>query len=209
MPTITQTLSDHARPARTRPRSRPSRVTRAALVLAASVASAAAAATAAQAAVVVQCVPTAAGGAVVSGGTAGTCAAGSKKVSLPASVADQATLNAILPYLSYSAAGVGGKPTITISVANVQLVSGSGTTNGAVNATGNLVIGYDESPGAQTGSHNLELGTHQSFTGYGAIVGGSHNKASGPHSTVLGYGSTASGSHAAVTGGVSNTAAGA
>ena len=185
MPTITKTTSDHPAPhAAGRPRGHLARLARAkpALVLATSAAFAAAGATAAEAAVVVQCVPSATGAAVVSGGPApGTCPANSTKVSLPAAAADQATLNAMLPYVSYTAAGVGGKPTIKITGANVQLVSGSGRDGGAVNAMGNLVIGYDETPSTQTGSHNLVLGTHQAFTSYGAIVGGSHNKRHSAH----------------------------
>ena len=115
----------------------------------------------AHAAVVVQCIPAAAGATVVSGGAApGTCAAGSTKVSLPAAAADQNALMAILPYLSFTASGVGGKPTIKVHDANLQIVSGSGSTAGAVNGQGNLVIGYDESPGTHTGSHNLMLGTN-------------------------------------------------
>ena len=47
----------------------------------------------------------------------------------------------------------GGKPTIQISGANLQLVNGSGSTE-TLNGAGNLVIGYDEMPGTQTGSHN-------------------------------------------------------
>ena len=75
-----------------------------------------------------QCIPSAAGAAVVSGGPgAGSCAAGFTKVSLPASAADQQTLNDILPYLSFAASGVGGQPTIKVTGANVQILSGSGT----------------------------------------------------------------------------------
>ena len=162
----------------------------------------------AQAAVVVQCVPNIAGQPVVSGGAAGTCPAGTTKVSLPASASDQQTLNSILPHLSFSAAAVGGKPTIQVQSANLQILSGSGSTAGAVNGGGNLVIGYDESPGTQTGSHNLVLGTNQTFSSYGAILGGSHNSATGAGSTVLGLLNKASGSRATVTGGRDNTAQG-
>ena len=69
------------------------------------------------------------------------------------------------------------------------------------------MIGYDESPGTQTGSHNLVLGTNQKFTSYGAILGGSHNSATGPHSAVLGYHNTAAGTRATATGGLYNSAA--
>src|SRR5207245_2416090 len=65
-------------------------------------------------------------------------------------------LAAIAPYINFAKEGVGRKPTIQVSGANLQIVNGEGktaTTNGA----GNLIIGYDESPGTQSGSHDLIL----------------------------------------------------
>ncbi len=117
-------------------------------------------------------------------------------------------LSAILPYVKFAASGVGGKPTIRFSGANVQIVSGSGSTGGTVNGAGNLVIGYDESPGAQTGSHNVIVGDEQSYTSYGAIVGGQGNSASANGTVVFGYHDAASGEYAAVTAGSSNRAVG-
>jgi hypothetical protein len=155
------------------------------------------------------CVPSTAGGSVTSDGSgSGACASTSTKVALPASSADQQTLVSILPHISFSSSGVGGKPTITFSGVNVQVVSGSGTTNGAVNGLGNLVLGYDENPAgrAQTGSHDLILGQRQSFTGYGELVGGYNDAVTGAYATVLGVNSTASGSYSSVTGGDANAA---
>lgn len=85
-----------------------------------------------------ECVPTTAGQAVVSGGTgaAPSCSGGTTAVLAP----------------TYVASGVGGKPTVEFSSVNVQVVSGSGATNGAVNGEGNLIVGYNEKPGTQTGS---------------------------------------------------------
>jgi hypothetical protein len=40
---------------------------------------------------------------------------------------------------------------------NVQLVNGEGHT-ATTNGEGNLVLGYDENPGEQTGSHDLVVG---------------------------------------------------
>src|SRR5204863_100462 len=114
------------------------------------------------------CVPSGAGQPLLSG----ACSSGGTTVKLPASATDQNTLLAVLPHMSFLAAGVGGKPTIRFSGVNFQLVSGSGATNSAVNGEGNLVLGYDESPGTQTGSHNLVLGVGQAFASYGAILGG-------------------------------------
>ena len=88
----------------------------------------------------VECVPAGAGAAVTSGGAApGSCASGTAKVALPASAADQQTLIKILPHISFSAAGPGGKPTVVFKGVNVQVVSGSGSTSGAVNGTGNVL----------------------------------------------------------------------
>jgi hypothetical protein len=137
-----------------------------------------------------ECVPTTAGQAVTSGGTGSSpsCATGT-------------------PVLAptYVAAGVGGQPTVEFSAVNVQIVSGAGTT-ASVNAKGNLVVGYNETPGTQTGSHNLILGTDQSYTRYGSILGGTNNTASGPFTTVLGNQNTARGPYATVAGGQLGTA---
>jgi hypothetical protein len=64
-----------------------------------------------------------------------------------------------------------------------------------INGTGNLILGYDETPGSQSGSHNLLFGgTSNSYTSYGGIVGGLSN--------------TISNSYASILGGAYNTAAG-
>ncbi len=116
---------------------------------------------------------------VTSGGTgsAPSCAGGNTAVLAP----------------TYVSSGVGGQPTVRFSAVNVQVLSGSGSTGGAVNGRGNLVIGYDEMPGSQTGSHNLVLGSHQTYTSYASIVGGTHNNATGAYTAVLGSGNSASG----------------
>ena len=115
-------------------------------------------------------------------------------------------LKSMLPHINYIASGIGGKPTIQFTGVNVQVVSGSRKTNAAVNGAGNLIIGYDEEPGTQTGSHNLMLGTGQSDTSYGAIIGGLDNTASGPNTFVVGERDTASAEHGSVSGGQGNTA---
>lgn len=113
-----------------------------------------------------------------------------------------------LSKVSYDATGVNGRPTLTIAGANLQIVNGLGTTD-TMNGLGNLFVGYGEGGGSQTGSHNVVLGTHQTFTSYGGIAGGGSNTLSGPGSVVFGGGNTASGSRSAVTGGSSNVASGA
>jgi hypothetical protein len=120
--------------------------------------------------------------------------------------AEQETLRTMLPFMRYVASGVGGKPTIQFSGANVQIVNGAGgvtTTNGL----GNLVVGYDEQPGVQTGSHNLILGYGQTFTSYGGMLGGAHNTISAPEASVLsGTTSAATAQGATVIGGGANEA---
>jgi hypothetical protein len=126
------------------------------------------------------------------------------------STAEQATLKTVLPYLKYVASGVGGKPTIQFSGANVQIVNGAGKTE-SVNGAGNLIIGYDEQKegDTQTGSHNLLMGIYNSSPAYSGIVAGYENTATGPYASVTGgYRNIASGDFSAVTGGQYNTAVG-
>ena len=86
--------------------------------------------------------------------------------------ADKETLLAVLPYVKFVKEGVGKKPTIKFSGANVQVVSGAAK-EAEINGLGNLVVGNDEEAGAQTGSGNLVLGTFkQSFTSYGGFLAG-------------------------------------
>jgi hypothetical protein len=147
------------------------------------------------------CVPSVSGQAVKSG----ACAAGAgTTVALPTSAADQQTLISILPHLSFIASGIDAKPTIRFSGVNVQIVDGSGHTT-SVNGTGNLVLGYDETPGSQTGSHDLILGEKQAYTSYGSILGGYGNDVSGAYATALGgYGNVVSSAYSSVLGGCSN-----
>jgi hypothetical protein len=162
------------------------------------------------------CVPEASSKPVLSTNTKGECpskgakASGKyKSVQLPGTGGLEA-LNKILPHVNYLEKGVAGKPTIQFSGVNVQVVSGSGLTSGAINGEGNLIIGYDENAGnhQQTGSHNLVLGEEQTFTSYGGILGGRNNTVSGPFSSASGGGATASGEASSVSGGVNNIASG-
>lgn len=97
--------------------------------------------------------------------------------------------------------------TLLFSGMNLQIESGSGATDARTNGLGNLIIGYNENPGAQTGSHNLILGNQQSFTSYGGIIAGQENTVSGPYSDAFGLHNTASGNASSVSGGEENTAA--
>jgi hypothetical protein len=154
-----------------------------------------------------ECIPITAGQAVVSGGAASapSCGVGTTPVLAP----------------TYVASGVGGKPTVEFSAVNVQVVNGSGA-EATLNGTGNLVVGYDEKPGAQTGSHDLLLGGSNSYLSYGGLVGGIGNAISSSFASVLsgtqnvanssstavlgGYGNHASATYSTIAGGCSNLA---
>jgi hypothetical protein len=132
-------------------------------------------------------------------------------------------LKALLPYVRFVGNGIAGKPTVQFSGVNVQIVNAAGKTE-STNGEGNLVIGYDEEPGEQTGSHNLILGEEQTFTSFGGIDGGNGNRITAPFASVVGggeniadagessvsggFGNTASGEGSSVSGGSHNTASG-
>jgi hypothetical protein len=171
------------------------------------------------------CVPSTAGQAVSSDGNgSAACSGAATKVALPASSADQQALISILPHIRFSTSGVGAKPTIQFSGVNVQVVSGSGTTNGTLNGEGNLVVGYAEniSNRTRTGSNDLIVGLNNGWSSFGQIVGGRNNVASGLYATavgdgnaargidsfVAGLGNAASGAESSVSGGTGNVAFG-
>ena len=144
----------------------------------------------------------------------------SANTSVAANTAKEAGIANLGTYLTVTAND------LTISNANLSVVSGAGTTDGTINGLGNVIIGYDEDFGAniKSGSHNLVVGKHHTYSSYGGIVvgysnsitnsyssvsGGSLNLASGLYSSVSGgYFNTASAGHSSVSGGHSNTAEG-
>jgi hypothetical protein len=119
-------------------------------------------------------------------------------------------LESTLSKVSYTDSGLNGKPTLKISGANLQIVSGSGATDGTLNGEGNLIIGYDENCCGldQSGSNNLVLGKNQTFTSYGGLIAGQSNTLAGPFADAFGELNTASGSDSSVSGGDSNIANG-
>jgi len=165
------------------------------------------------------CIPEAEGAATVTP-TKGACAAKYKLVELGAegkegkegtfaglTAAEKETLLSVLPYVKFVKEGVDKKPTIKFSGANVQVVSGAAKET-EINGLGNLIIGSDQEPGAQTGSNNLVLGTSkQSFTSFGGFLAGEHNTVSAGSASVSGgeY-NIASGLRASVSGGYDNAA---
>lgn len=99
--------------------------------------------------------------------------------------------------------------------ANLHVQSGSGSTGGAVNGLGNIIIGYNELRTAtdanndRSGSHMLVVGQRHSYSGYGGIVAGDANTTSGMYASVLGgFVNSASGYTATVSGGGYNRATG-
>jgi hypothetical protein len=111
------------------------------------------------------CVPSGEGAAITTP-VKGSCGA-ETSVALPSEKAEQEKLISLLPHISYEASGIDKQPTIQFSGVNLQVINGSGSES-TLTGTGNLILGYDEAPGTQTGSHNLLLGgTGDSYTSYG------------------------------------------
>jgi hypothetical protein len=141
-------------------------------------------------------------------GPEGKTGAEGKSPTASLSTTELATLQMILPHLTFVGTGVAGKPTVEFTGVNVQLVNGAGKT-ASRNGEGNLVIGYDENPGEQIGSHDLMLGVGQTFTSFGEIIAGVNNTVTGGFSSVVGGASNlVSGEGSAVGGGVENKVTG-
>ncbi len=128
-------------------------------------------------------------------------------------------------------------PAALFSGVNVQVVNGTGTTEGDPDGLGNVIIGYNvESTSSpflcskgqydnqidceagdgvwaqshKSGSHNLIVGERHNYSRFGGIVAGSNNTITGDWSSVSGgFKGIARGNHAVVGGGLNNTASGA
>jgi hypothetical protein len=149
------------------------------------------------------CVPTGPNEPVISTKTSGTSCKTSYTLVAPTPM----VLKEIAPYITFNKEGVDGKPTIRFSGVNVQVVNGEGKTE-TINGEGNLVIGYDEEPGVQTGSHDIILGNRQAYTSYGSLLGGSRNTAFAPFTTVFGVENQVLEMWASILGGVGGKATG-
>lgn len=170
------------------------------------------AAGAAMAASVTECIPAKYAMAVIAGNAAGECKASKTTtytpVALPVSAEEQQTLLAILPYIKYEPAGVGGKPTIQVSGANLQILSGAGSET-TLNGAGNLIVGYDVKSILATGSNNLVVGSEPQYSSYGSLIAGQDNTAAGPFTALFGFKNTTLAMDSSVSGGVANEAEGA
>ena len=94
---------------------------------------------------------------------------------------------------------------------NIHIRSRAGMTDAPVNGLGNLIVGYNEPDGTddRTGSHNLVVGRHHSYSSHGGFVAGENNRVSGASASISGgWGNFASGTHASVSGGRLSIASG-
>lgn len=129
-----------------------------------------------------------------------------------------------------------GNDTALFTGVNVQVINGTGTTDGDPNGVGNLIVGYNavdvggvlicslgafdnqtdcESGGGvwadshQSGSHNVVVGDEHNYSRFGGLVVGTDNNITGDWSSVSGGRlNQAIGAHSAVGGGRTNTAGG-
>lgn len=133
---------------------------------------------------------------------------------------------------------VAGRPTIIFDSVNVQIVNGTGSTEGEPNATGNLIIGYNENSTTEVcsdsnaksasdctgvwganqrnGSHNIILGEKHNYTSYAGLVAGYSNNLLSRNSSIIGgtsnyvasYYSTVTGGSSNITTGISSSISG-
>ena len=154
------------------------------------------------AASVALCVPTTAGQAAFSGGTAGGASCnGARTVLMPDSVEDQQKLIDLLPYVTVKASGIGRKPTLRFTGLNIQIAKKEYPGYGNTDGTGNLIIGdsglrYSDqtiTDGRYSGSENLILGSENQWRARGSVIVGEFNRVSSTHSVVNGQNNTVSG----------------
>ncbi len=103
--------------------------------------------------------------------------------------------------------------TLRFSGMNVQIVNGTGTTDGTPDGTGNLIIGYNElrfeGGDIRDGSHMLIVGDENNYSSFGGIVVGFFNETVGEYASVSGGSfNVASEIDSSVSGGAGNLASG-
>jgi hypothetical protein len=183
---------------------------RTALIRTTLIAAAAAISAAAPAAAsVALCVPTTAGQAAFSGGTAGGASCnGAKTVLMPDSVEDQQKLIDLLPYVTFKASGVGKKPTLRFTGLNMQIVKKEYPGYGNIDGTGNLIIGdsglkYSDQSVTDfrySGSENLIVGGANQWRGRASAIFGESNRVDSTVAFVHGQNNTVSAFQGFVTG---------
>ena len=132
-------------------------------------------------------------------------------------IASLAPLLSLVPVAEHSSFG---QDTWNLSGLNVRLDNGAGTTYGASNGLGNLILGYNESEGGhrdaegnfmdgevRVGSHNLVVGAGHTYGSNGSLLGGYNNSLFGQGSAILsGQASLVTGTWSAILGGLDNRA---
>jgi hypothetical protein len=103
---------------------------------------------------------------------------------------------------------VDGQYSVVFDDVNVHIRNGQGTSSNT-DQDGNLIIGYNENPGTQSGSHNLVIGDGHTFSSYGGIVAGEDHEITAKYASVVGgLDNHATAAHATVAGGTDNIASG-
>jgi hypothetical protein len=101
-----------------------------------------------------------------------------------------------------------GNDTLLFTGMNLQVVNGTGFTDGTPNGLGNLILGYNSGPAAdKSGSHDLVIGDNNTYTNTSGIVSGFDNTLSGSYALANGALNTASGNESFAIG-AGNTASG-
>src|SRR4051794_16025477 len=158
---------------------------------------------------IAMCVPSAGGAAITTPTSGTTCPAGSSfkqtasQTDLDAAKARIATLENVLAGVTRGS--VNGRTTLTFSGENVRIVNGTGAKD-TLNGLGNLIVGYNDTPRAQTGSHNIVLGFDQSFAAWGSVIGGAHNTSGSSLQALFGSTNKATDTYGSVLGGYGNVA---
>ncbi len=139
-------------------------------------------------------------------------------------------------YLTVDSASDPRGPVVLFKGVNLQVVNGSGTTDGSVNGLGNIIIGYDEenrivkricsegnydsqsdcedsgytwSNSHKSGSHYLVIGKGNNYSQYAGMVVGLYNSSNRKYASVSGgMNNNAAGEYSSVSGGRWNLASG-
>jgi len=104
-----------------------------------------------------------------------------------------------------------GNDRLLLTGMNLQVVNGTGTTDGATNGEGNVIVGYNTDNGGdtKTGSHSVIVGDDHTYTMHSTLVTGLNNDVTGERAAAVGgANNTASGDDSFVGGGRDNTANG-
>lgn len=99
-----------------------------------------------------------------------------------------------------------GYKTLRVTGANLQVVNGLGSTD-TTNGLGNLIVGYNESPGTcnRVGSHNIIDGYNNDYTSYGSIIISNSSISNAEYAGIIGgYSNTNNAAQTFIGGGVYN-----